>query len=69
MSIELLEELRTELMTLRSDITLLNYDITEIRKQLDRIEMVAVSSQPRESIGIDPNTPPPTFRPIDPYEI
>jgi hypothetical protein len=41
---------------------LINHDMIEIRKQLDRIEMSAFQ-QPQESIGIAPGTPPPDFIP------
>lgn len=57
----LFDEIRADLVTLRADITLINHDMLEIRKQLDRIEMLSMP-QP-ESIGIAPNTPPPDFIP------
>jgi hypothetical protein len=58
----LFDEIKSELMLLRADITLINHDMLEIRKQLDRIEMSAFQ-QPQESIGIAPGTPPPDFIP------
>jgi len=58
---QLLEELKSELVMLRADIMLINHDITEIRKQLDRVEMLSMP-QP-EPIGLAPGTPPPDFIP------
>jgi hypothetical protein len=58
----LFDQIREDLMLLRADITLINHDMLEIRKQLDRIEMSAFQ-QPQESIGIAPGTPPPDFIP------
>ena len=58
---ELFDGIKSELMLLRTDVTLINYDLTQIREQLDRIENSKQQSQ--ESIGIAPNTPPPTFIP------
>ena len=58
---ELFDEIKSELMLLRTDVTLINYDLTQIREQLDRIENSRQQSQ--ESIGIAPGTPPPTFIP------
>jgi chaperonin cofactor prefoldin len=57
----LFDELKNELALLKAEITLISYDTTKIREQLDRVEMS--SQQPQESIGIAPNTPPPTFVP------
>lgn len=58
---QLLEDIQSNLMSLRTDITLINHDISEIRKQLDRIEMM---SRPQsESIGLAPGTPPLDFIP------
>ena len=59
---ELFDEIKSELMLLRTDITLLNHDLMQIREQLDRIENNA-NRQSQESIGIAPGTPPPTFIP------
>ena len=59
---ELFDGIKSELMLLRTDITLINYDLIQIREQLDRIENNA-NRQPQESIGIAPNTPPPDFLP------
>jgi hypothetical protein len=58
---ELFDGIKSELMLLRTDVTLINYDLTQIREQLDRIENNRQQSQ--ESIGIAPGTPPPTFIP------
>jgi hypothetical protein len=58
---ELFDGIKSELMLLRTDVTLINYDLTQIREQLDRIENSRQQSQ--ESIGIAPGTPPPTFIP------
>ena len=58
---ELFDGIKSELMLLRTDVTLINYDLTQIREQLDRIENSRQQSQ--ESIGIAPGTPPPTFKP------
>lgn len=58
---ELFDEIKGELMLLRTDMTLINHDLIQIREQLDRIEN---SRQPsEESIGIAPGTPPSTFKP------
>lgn len=57
----LFDEIRSDLMSLRADITLINHDMIEIRKQLDRIELLSMPQQ--ESIGLAPNTPPPDFLP------
>ena len=59
---ELLEEIRAELVLLRTDILLINHDITKIREQLDKIEN-GLRARRQESIGIAPNTPPPDFLP------
>jgi hypothetical protein len=58
----LFDQIREDLILLRADITLINHDMIEIRKQLDRIEMSAFQ-QPQESVGIAPGTPPPDFIP------
>ena len=58
---ELFDEIKGELMLLRTDMTLINYDLIQIRKQLDRIENSRQQSE--ESMGIAPGTPPPTFIP------
>jgi len=59
---ELFDGIKSELMLLRSDMTLINHDLIQIREQLDRIEM-SIPQQSQESIGIAPNTPPPDFIP------
>ena len=59
---ELFDEIKSEIMLVRTDITLLNHDLMQIREQLDRIENNAIR-QPQESIGIAPGTPPPDFIP------
>ena len=59
---ELFDGIKGELMLLRTDMTLINHDLIQIREQLDRIENNA-NRQPQESIGIAPGTPPPTFIP------
>jgi len=58
---ELFDGIKSELMLLRTDMTLINYDLTQIREQLDRMENSRQQSE--ESIGIAPGTPPPTFKP------
>ena len=58
---ELFDGIKGELMLLRTDVTLINYDLTQIREQLDRIENSKQQSE--ESIGFAPGTPPPTFIP------
>ena len=58
---ELFDELKNELALLKAEITLISYDTTKIREQLDRLE--TKSSQPQESIGLAPGTPPPDFLP------
>ena len=58
---ELFDGIKGELMLLRTDVTLINYDLTQIREQLDRIENSKQQSE--ESIGFAPGTPPPTFKP------
>ena len=59
---ELFDEITSGIMLLRTDITLINHDLMQIREQLDRIENNA-NRQPQESIGIAPGTPPPDFIP------
>ena len=59
---ELFDEIKGELILLRTDVMLINHDITKIREQLDRIENNDIG-QPEESMGIAPGTPPPTFKP------
>lgn len=59
---DLLNEIKTELVMIRSDITLINHDITKAREQLDRIEGTAHMPE-QESIGFVPGTPPPDFLP------
>ena len=59
---ELFDGIKSELMLLRTDMTLINYDLIQIREQLDRIERNA-HAQNQESIGIAPGTPPPDFIP------
>ena len=58
---ELFDGIKSELMLLRTDVTLINHDLIQIREQLDRIENSR--QQSGESIGIAPGTPPPTFKP------
>ena len=59
---EILEEIKAELILLRTDILLINHDLTKIREQLDQIEN-GLYVQSQEPIGIAPGTPPPTFIP------
>ena len=59
----LFDEIKSELVLLRADITLINHDILKAREQLDRIEQN--SQLPQESIGLAPGTPPPDFVPMD----
>ena len=58
----LFDEIKSEIILLRTDITLINHDMLEIRKQLDRIENIT-HAQTQEPIGIAPGTPPPDFLP------
>ena len=58
----LFDEIKSEISLLKAELTLISYDTTKLREQLDRIENNA-NRQPQESIGIAPNTPPPTFIP------
>ena len=58
---ELFDGIKNELMLLRTDMTLINHDLIQIREQLDRIENNRQQSE--ESIGIAPGTPPPGFLP------
>jgi prefoldin subunit 5 len=58
---KLFDGIKSELMLLRTDMTLINHDLIQIREQLDRIENSKQQSE--ESIGIAPGTPPPTFKP------
>ena len=59
---ELFDEIKSEIMLVRTDITLLSHDLMQIREQLDRIENNA-NRQSQESIGIAPGTPPPDWIP------
>jgi hypothetical protein len=59
---ELFNEIRSDLMLLRTDVTLVNHDLIKIREQLDRIERISVQST-QEPIGLAPGTPPPDFLP------
>jgi hypothetical protein len=61
-----LEEIKEELLAIRSDIVLLSFDVEQIRKQLDKLEQVT-KYQNSEPIGIAPNTPPIDFLPPE-YE-
>ena len=58
---KLFDGIKSELVLLRTDMTLINHDLIQIREQLDRIENSKQQSE--ESIGIAPGTPPPTFKP------
>lgn len=58
---ELFDGIKGELMLLRTDMTLINHDLIQIREQLDRIENSRQQSE--KSMGIAPGTPPPTFIP------
>jgi hypothetical protein len=58
---KLFDGIKGELMLLRTDMTLINHDLIQIREQLDRIENSGPESE--ESIGFAPGTPPPTFKP------
>jgi hypothetical protein len=59
---ELLKEIKSELVLLRTDVMLINHDITKIREQLDRIEN-GLRAQNQEPVGIAPGTPPLDFLP------
>ena len=58
----LFDEIKAELVLLRTDITLINHDIMKAREQLDRIERNA-HAQTQEPIGLAPGTPPLDFLP------
>ena len=58
---KLFDGIKSELVLLRTDMTLINHDLIQIREQLDRIENSKQQSE--ESIGFAPGTPPPTFKP------
>jgi hypothetical protein len=65
----LFDDLKNDIMLLRTDMTLLNHDIALMRAQLDNIEQ-GIHSAGQEPIGIAPGTPPPTMSiPPSPYEI
>jgi hypothetical protein len=53
------DELRADIASLKLEIILVSHDVTVIREQVENLKL----SQPRESIGIAPNTPPPDFLP------
>lgn len=55
----LFDDLRKDIAAVRLDIALLSYDVSKLKEQLDK----QIYSQPQESIGIAPNTPPPNFLP------
>ena len=55
-------EIKAELIAIRSDITLINHDIMKAREQLDRIEHSAYASA-QEPVGLAPGTPPLDFLP------
>jgi hypothetical protein len=55
----LFDDLRKDIAAVRLDIALLSYDVSKLKEQLDK----QIYSQPQESIGIAPNTPPPDFLP------
>jgi prefoldin subunit 5 len=59
---ELLKEIKSELVLLRTDVMLINHDITKVREQLDRIEN-GLRAQSQEPVGIAPGTPPLDFLP------
>jgi len=60
----LFDDLKNDIMLLRTDMTLINHDIIKIREQLDRIEMIS-SVINEEPIGIAPGTPPASFVPSE----
>ena len=59
---ELFNEIISDLMFLRTDVTFVNHYLIKIREQLDRIERISVQST-QEPIGLAPGTPPPDFLP------
>ena len=66
---ELFDDIKADIMLLRTDMTLLNHDIALIREQLDNIEK-GLHTVGQEPIGIAPGTPPPNMPiPPSPYEI
>jgi hypothetical protein len=57
-----IDNLREELVKMQQSLVLLQFDVEQIRKQLESMENnITVANQP--SIGIAPNTPPVDFLP------
>lgn len=56
-----IESLREELVKVQNSIVLIQFDIEQIRTQLDSLGQSQTVEQ--SSIGIAPNTPPPDFLP------
>jgi len=59
---ELFDEIKADISLLKAEITLIGYDTTKLREQLDRMER-NVHAQNQEPIGMAPGTPPPDFLP------
>ena len=57
--LEMLADIKSEILKTQTALTFLQYDVDQLRKKLEDID----SALPRESVGIIPNTPPPTWIP------
>ena len=59
---ELFDDIKADISLLKAEITLISYDTTKLREQLDRMEHNA-HAQTQEPVGLAPGTPPPDFLP------
>ena len=57
--LEMLADIKDEILKTQTALTFLQYDMNQLRKQVEDID----SALPRESVGIIPNTPPPNWIP------
>lgn len=55
------DEIRADIASLKLEIILISHDVSVIRETVENLKL----SQPRENIGIAPNTPPPDFLPME----
>ena len=55
------DELRADIASVKLEIILISHDISVIRETVEKMKF----TQPQESIGIAPNTPPPDFLPME----